>query len=162
MAVYIPVAVRARRAAVLSPPQEIVCGNSDCFVQFFFDSEWEDYPQKTARFVWKRDGKPYYADVLFTGETVQVPVLYGTSEVAVGVYAGDIRTTAPARIPCAACITDGDPIHENPPADVYDQLNEYLAQLTRGMTGSPAGATVPLMFGTAVSISGETTRKEDA
>ncbi len=162
MPVYIPVSVRARRAEVLSPPHEIVCGNSDIYVQFFFDPEWDDYPQKTARFVWKREGQLYYADVLFDGDTAQIPVLYGTSEVAVGVYAGNIRTTAPARIPCAACITEGDPVHDDPPADVYDQLMAYLAQLSRGLLGRISGSSIPHLSGTTDCECGITVLKEES
>lgn len=107
----------------------IVCGNSDYTAHFLFDSEWDAYTTKTARFLRYQDGIPVYTDTLFSGDSVPIPVLSATHELAVGVYAGDIRTTTPARIPCSRCITDSAPSHENPDADVYVQLLAYLASL---------------------------------
>lgn len=129
----IPIHISNKNAIVQGTPH-IVCGNSDYTIRFAFDAEWESYTAKTARFAYCRDGKMLYQDVLFEGDTVTVPALYGIYEVAVGVYAGDIHTTTPARIPCQPCITDGDSVHEPPTPDVYDQLLEYLAQLSKGGT----------------------------
>ena len=117
------------RAAKPETGAVIVCGNSGNTVQFDFDAEWDAYPTKTARFRYKVNGAEQYTDVLFSGTECPVPVLRNTTETAVGVYAGDIRTTTPAYIPCAPCITDGAPQHTEPAPDVYDQLMEYLAAL---------------------------------
>lgn len=129
----IQISVRSKVAKTVGSP-EIVCGNSDYAITFDFDSEWDDYTEKTARFVRYdlKAGQMRHTDVLFSGNTVIAPVLYDTSAVAVGVYAGDIHTTTPARIACARCITDGAPAHEDPAPDVYAQLLEYLAGLSPG------------------------------
>lgn len=155
------------KVAAVSGAPVIVCGNSDYTVRFLFDSEWDAYPTKTARFTYCKNGVFRYEDVLFEGDSVSVPVLRDIDEVEIGVYAGDLHTTTPARVPCARCITDGAPVHDPPAPDVYDQLMEYLAGLQGGgsMTGqmtailgdtppSPAGYALPYGFvyvGTAAS-----------
>lgn len=110
----------------------IVCGNSDYTVTFVFDREWAPYAAKTARFNFVRNGVRQYYDVLFEGDTVGIPPLNDVYEVGIGVYAGDIHTTTPARVPCSCSVTDGAAQHADPPADVYDQLLEYLAGLQGG------------------------------
>ena len=134
----IGVKVREKIAQPVGAP-EIVCGNSDYVIELDTDNEWTGYESKTARFVWcdLRTGKIMHSDVLFTGNKVNVPALYDTAAVAVGLYAGDIHTTTPARIPCARCITDGTPQHEDPPPDVYDQLLAYLEELSKGCASTP-------------------------
>lgn len=66
----------------------IVCGNSDYKIKFTFDSEWNEYTVKTARFIWGG----HYTDRVFTGDICDVPVMYDTAVVDVGVYAGDLAT----------------------------------------------------------------------
>lgn len=82
----------------------IVCGNSDYQIQFTFDSEWDSYTQKTARFIWRGQ----YIDVDFTGNTVTVPIVSNTDKVEVGVYAGDLHTTTSASISCEKSILCGN------------------------------------------------------
>ena len=74
----------------------IVCGNNDYQIKFSFDSEWDDYPKKTVRFIWGG----HYTDVDITGDVCPVPVLHDTTEVEVGVYAGELKTTTSAFIGC--------------------------------------------------------------
>lgn len=132
----------ANKIAALQGAPRIVCGNSDYTITFTFDAEWDAYAAKTARFAYCRSGVMLYQDVLFEGNTVSVPALYGIYEVAVGVYAGNIHTTSPARIPCIPCITDGAPVHDPPAADVYNQLMELLA----GMQGGDCIATADIEY----------------
>jgi len=130
----ITITVADKTAAAQGSPV-IVCGNSDYAVNFIFDAEWDAYPVKTLRAVWYSGGLPVYADVIFEGTAAELPAFYETAEVAVGVYAGNICTTTPARIPCARCITDSSPRHPDPLPDVYDQLLVCLKQLE---TAAPA------------------------
>lgn len=88
----------------------IVCGNSDYSVKFTFDAEWDEYPEKTARFIW--NGK--YYDQKFTGNVCPAPIISAAEIVSVGVYAGELSTTTPAIIPCkesilckSSILTDG-------------------------------------------------------
>lgn len=104
----------------------IVCGNSDYTIDFLFDSEWIASAAKTARFVYVQDGEVKYTDVVFTGTTVDVPVLSNTKEVLIGVYEGDLHTTAPVRIPCKKSIRCGTGAPEDPTPSQYDQIIELL------------------------------------
>lgn len=102
----------------------IVCGNSSYSIEFNFDTEWSGQNLKTARFVYVRDGAVKFEEVAFNGSTVAVPVLLDIREVYVGVYAGDLRTTTPARILCDRSIICGGGVHEEPAEDVYNQIIE--------------------------------------
>ena len=117
--------VAEKVARVIGSPV-IICGNSDYTIRFTFDAEWLDQPAKTARFKWVRGGILEYEDVVFTGSTVAVPVLSNTTAVQVGVYAGELQTTTPARVPCIRSILCGGGTHPEPPQDVYLQLLEML------------------------------------
>jgi hypothetical protein len=75
----------------------IVCANKSYEVKFNFDSAWDEYPNKTARFIWNGE----HRDVDFTGDTCGVPEIRGASYVNVGVYVADaIQTTTSAEILC--------------------------------------------------------------
>lgn len=137
------------KTAQLRAPATIVCGNSDYTVHFYFDGEWDDYEEKTAEFKYYRGGKLLYDEVVFSGNTVNVPILRDIDEVEIGVYAGNLHTSTGARIPCARSITDGDAVHDPPAPDVYNQLMELIAGMQGG--GSQVGSAVPVLRGTALS-----------
>lgn len=82
----------------------IICGNSDYVVNFTFDDEWAAYTAKTARFVWCRDAVTEYADVDFSGASVNAPMLIDVAEVYIGVFAGDLITSTPVRVACERSI----------------------------------------------------------
>lgn len=105
-----------------SPDEEIVCGNSDYYIEFAFDSEWDGYDVKTARFVYS--GKK--TDVVFEGNTVQVPVMSNTTKVFVGVFSGDLRTSTPAAIKCYPSILCKGGMPDDPTPDVYAQIMEMF------------------------------------
>ena len=117
----------------------IVCGNSDYTIRFDFDSEWTGYPVRTARFAYVRDGVRLYQDLAFSGNSVQAPVMWGVTAVTVGVYAGNLRTTTGAVIPCTAAVTQSDPVHPAPAPDVYEQLLAYLERSGQSIGGAAAG-----------------------
>lgn len=102
-----------------------VCGNSDYVINFDFDSEWDAYDTKTARFA--HDGQ--HTDVVFAGNQCNVPIITNTYAFHVGVFAGDLHTTTAARVPCRKSILCGSGAPANPTPDVYDQLMERMAQL---------------------------------
>lgn len=105
-----------------SPPDEIVCGNSDYNVRFVFDEEWADYTVKTARFIF--NGK--HEDCVFEGDTVSVPIITKTLTLAVGVFAGDLRTSTPALIKTRKSILCDEGLPPDPSPDVYAQIMELL------------------------------------
>lgn len=83
----------------------IVCGNSDYIIHFSFDEEWDEYATKTARFIWNDK----YYDKEFTENECSVPIINDATNVMVGVYVGDLKTTTPANIPCIVSILCGNP-----------------------------------------------------
>lgn len=128
----INIEVQDKRPTVLGSPV-IVCGNSGYELSFSFDSEWDEEPAKTARFLFVREGKVRYEDVVFMGTTCQVPVLAGIKEVRVGVFAGNLITSTPAVISCEPSILCGTGAPEDPTPEEYHQLvalvNEYYSEL---------------------------------
>lgn len=82
----------------------IVCGNTGYEIEFAFDSEWNESDKKTARFVYMQGSETVYEDVEFTGNRVEVPPLFKTKGVSVGVFADKVRTSTPAFIPCRLSI----------------------------------------------------------
>lgn len=139
---------------VATPPSDavIVCGNSDYTLTFDFDAEWAAEPVKIARYVWFSRNKAHSDEITFEGNTVAVPILSNTNAVYVGVYAGNLRTTTPAKIVCEPSILCyGQDANTNPsdmalikgqiaelvkalkdisvdPAEIKNAVTEYLAK----------------------------------
>lgn len=103
--------------------QVIICGNSDYVVRFKLDDEWAGYKTKTMR-VDLMNGT--HEDVLFEGDSCPLPVIHDRTRIAVGIYAGAIRTTTPAVLCCEKCITDAGGVAASPTEDVYSQLLRRL------------------------------------
>lgn len=109
-----------------------VCDNSDFVAKFAFDAEWEAYENKTARFVYNNS----YVDVVFTGNECPVPIISGTYFFNIGVYAGNLHTTTPARVPCKKSIRCGNEPESSASKEVR---NEFLRVLDK-RTGDLAEA----------------------
>lgn len=118
----IQIAINNKEAVALGSPL-IVCGNKDYIIHFSFDSEWDNFPVKTARFSYTKNGQKLSKDAVFDGDSVEVPVLSDIAQVEVGVYSGDLHTTTGARIPCRRSILCGGAVHEEePPKDLYNEV----------------------------------------
>ena len=102
-----------------------VCGNSDYVIHFNFDSEWNSYDTKTARFKWGGS----YTDVVFAGDEVAMPVMYNTNRVEIGVYAGNLHTTTSALLKMKKSILCSAGAPADPTPDVYDQLMARINDL---------------------------------
>lgn len=118
----IKISVKNRVARADTTPY--VCGNTDYRLVFDFDEEWSEYDAKTARFA-KESG---YEDVVFIGNECPVPAISDTYYIYVGVYAGDLRTTTPARVACKKSILCGSGLPDPPAPDVYAQILDMLNQ----------------------------------
>ena len=147
----IEITVENKVAAVAGNPT-IICGNSDYTVTFSFDAEWSAYAAKTCVFRFYYNGLRQKRSYLFTGTTVAVPILHDIDEVEIGVFAGNLHTTTPARVPCVRSITDSAASNGVPATDVYAQLMEYLAGLSSD--GKAAGACAWKIAGAACAVSG--------
>ncbi len=122
----ITIAVRERVARTVGTPL-IVCGNSDYVLAFDFDQEWDAYPEKKAIFSFCKNGKKERVTVPFAGYACIVPVLNGIDRVEIGCYAGNIRTSSPAFVPCCICITDLLSESESINRDVYNEIMERIS-----------------------------------
>lgn len=146
----IKITVAGKIATNTTPGEVIVCGNSDYTVTFDLDAEWAAEPNHTARFVYYKNGLSLYQDVEFTGNTVAAPVLSGISYVLVGIYAGNLHTTTPAKILCDRSILCGDP--DVIPPTVKEQLQAQIDNLADHLhelgvdVAEPAEDDVPKVF----------------
>lgn len=136
----INVSIKDRQTIVDGDPF-IICGNSDYVMRFEFDAEWDNYQTRTARFVYTRRNTVKFQDVIFVGNEVQIPALFSVTSVTVGVFAGNLRTTTPARIPCRLSVRCGTGSPDNLTPSQYDRIMELLASLGAGVdiTGATAG-----------------------
>lgn len=106
----------------ISPDAVIVCGNDDYYIEFTFDEEWQNENIKTARFIYNGIAE----DVVFEGNSVNVPRLSNATTLAVGVFAGDLHTTTPALIGCKKSILCEDGLPPDPTPEVYAQIIDLL------------------------------------
>jgi hypothetical protein len=113
----ISVSVRNKIATNTTPDEIIVCGNSGYKIAFEFDEEWSGLTTKTARFVYYIGRTRYKKEEKLVGNTVKVPILSNIDYVLVGVYAGDLSTTTPARVMCARSILCGEAQEQVTPAE---------------------------------------------
>lgn len=140
--------------ATLQGTPTIVCGNKEKYsVKFAFDSEWGADTAKTARFVWVAGGKLQHTDVIFTGDTAEVPQLVGTNEVKVGVFEGDLQTTTPARIYCEKSIRcyGGEPAEETP--GQYDHIMTLYNQALEQQAAAESAANTARVAAQAATAS---------
>lgn len=127
----IPITIRDK---IATAPRDAlyVCGNSDYTINFTFDEEWEDFNEKTARFVFNGQ----YVDMIFSGNVCPVPVISNTYAFEVGVYAGNLSTTTKAYVPATKSVLCGGDVPAEPvsvyvPASELEKKadKEYVAEL---------------------------------
>ena len=106
----------------------IVCYNKDYVINFAFDEEWQDEIVKTAVFTYNGITE----EVVFEGNSCTVPMITRATQVEIGVYAGDLRTSTSAIVPCLFSSLDKKGLPKEPTEDVYAQimelLNKYIEQ----------------------------------
>lgn len=112
------------RVATANGDSRIINGNSDYSIEFDFDSEWADLNNKVGIFAYNDAAahKWAYQTVLFSGNTCTVPILRDIHCVYVGVTAGNVRVTTPAKVQCRLSISDYADTEEPPSADVWGQI----------------------------------------
>ena len=120
----IEIIVREKVARLANKHDFAVCGNSDYKIKFDFDSEWDAYEVKTARF--KYNGT--YADVVFNGCECPMPIITSAFRVEVGVYAGDLRTTSCAVLPLKKSILCGSETESKESQEIKDSINKILKE----------------------------------
>lgn len=119
----------------------IINGNSDYNIEFDFDAEWADLNNKVGIFAYNDAAahKWAYQTVLFSGNTCTVPILRDIHCVYVGVTAGNVRVTTPAKVQCRLSISDYADTEEPPSADVWGQILAKLDELQTEIDEIKAG-----------------------
>lgn len=109
----------------------IINGNSDYIIEFDFDAEWADLNNKVGIFAYNDAAahKWAYQTVMFNGNTCTVPILRDIHCVYIGVTAGNVRVTTPAKVQCRLSISDYADTEEPPSADVWGQILAKLDEL---------------------------------
>lgn len=123
-----------------------VCGNDDFVINFDFDSEWDQYDVKTARFTYGGN----YVDVVFTGNTCAVPIITNVWRFKVGVFAGDLSTTTPVLISASKSILCETGTPAAPTDDVYNQIIEVVNEATTASNEAKAAAEAVTPDDTAI------------
>lgn len=119
----------------------IINGNSDYNIEFDFDAEWADLNNKVGIFAYNDAAahKWAYQTVMFSGNVCAVPILRDIHCVYVGVTAGNVRVTTPAKVQCRLSISDYADTEEPPSADVWGQILAKLDELQTEIDEIKAG-----------------------
>ena len=119
----------------------IINGNSDYNIEFDFDAEWADLNNKIGIFAYNDAAahKWAYQPVMFSGNTCAVPILRDIHCVYVGVKAGNVRVTTPAKVQCRLSISDYADTEEPPSADIWGQILAKLDELQTEIDEIKAG-----------------------
>lgn len=112
--------------------KKVVSVNSGYIANFIFDDEWNDLT-KTVRFI--NDGE--FVDVVLDDtNSCKIPrevMKSGTLEV--GVFAGDIQSTTPAKVSIVASILEEYGSPAPPSEDVYSQIMDKLDEANANEAG---------------------------
>lgn len=122
---------------LVSGPEYVVCDNSDYTVVWQLDEEWAQLEHRTMQVNYK-DGT--YERVLFTGSSCTLPAIPVSGPVHVGLFAGDIHTTRPARLLAVRSATTDSGEERDPMPNGYAQAIEALdAKLDKSQGAENAG-----------------------
>lgn len=129
------------RVATANGDSRIINGNSDYNIEFDFDAEWSDLNNKIGIFAYNDAAahKWAYQTVMFSGNTCAVPILRDIHCVYVGVTAGNVRVTTPAKVQCRLSISDYADTEEPPSADIWGQILAKLDELQAEIDEIKAG-----------------------
>ena len=144
------------KIAKSQPPAFIVCGNSDYTAVFDLDDEWAEFPNRVAVFVYQVGRERRNERVIFDGDECPIPTLRGVRAVEVGLEAGNIRTTTPARIRCFGCITDAAGTPQEPEDDVYRQILSRVDGTAQAATAAARDAQTAQTAASAAASSAQT------
>jgi hypothetical protein len=131
----IRISVKDKIACLVDKEQFLVCGNNDYEVLFDFDSDWEGINAKTAVFVY--GNTPIHQP--FVGNVCEGVEIKNATLCAIGVFAGNIKTTTGATIECKPSIRDLGGVPKPPSKEVYDEIMALLDKAIEAHTELPTG-----------------------
>jgi hypothetical protein len=103
--------------------KSVIKWNTGYVISFSFDDEWGN--AKTLRVV--NDKGEIIDDILFNGNMVELPKIYDTKYIGIGVYEGDLKSTTELILACKKSILDYDSEFIEPPSEnVYNKIIEGL------------------------------------
>ena len=135
MGKQIAIDIKDKVAILADKEQFLVCGNNDYEVVFNFDSDWDGINVKTALFVF---GDNPIA-VPFEGNTCEGVAIENSTICAIGVFAGDLKTSTGASIRCIPSVRDMGGVPTPPTPEVYDKIMEMLDKAMQAHTELPTG-----------------------
>lgn len=122
---------------VVSGPQYVVCDNSDYTVVWQLDEEWAQFESRTMQVNYK-DGT--YERVLFTGDSCALPAIPVKDWFYIGLFAGDIHTTRPARLLAVrSATTDSGEERDSMPNGYAQAIKALDGKLDRNQGTENAG-----------------------
>lgn len=122
---------------VVSGPQYVVCDNSDYAVVWQLDEEWAQFEHRTMQVNYK-DGT--YERVLFTGNSCTLPAIPVKDWFCVGLFAGDIHTTRPARLLAVrSATTDSGEERDSMPNGYAQAIKALDGKLNKNQGADNAG-----------------------
>lgn len=136
------------RVATANGDSRIINGNSDYIIEFDFDAEWADLNNKIGIFAYNDAAahKWAYQTVMFSGNTCTVPILRDIHCVYVGVTAGNVRVTTPAKVQCRLSISDYADTEEPPSTDIWGQILAKLDELQTEIDEIKAGGGAEVYY----------------
>ncbi|MGM9763498.1 MAG: hypothetical protein ACI3ZQ_05725 [Candidatus Cryptobacteroides sp.] len=116
------------RLPVVRTCVDLITHNSDYYIRFVFDDEWNEYPHKTVYFVYE-DGS--YTPVIMSGDTCSFPMVQNERRrVFIGVQGGNLKTTRACHINVYDSIADMlNQQIPSPSEDVYAQIMSIINNL---------------------------------
>lgn len=130
------------RMAVQTDKTAYLCGDGDFEAVFDLDEEWSELPVRTARFQTENG----YTDVIFRGSSCPIPAIHYARKLEIGIYAGNLRTTTPARISLKEGIRAAWGMPEDPAPSIYDQLMDELMDSSLELVNTRDGVELTVRY----------------
>lgn len=112
--------------------KKVVSVNSGYTANFIFDDEWDNLT-RTVRFINDGEFKDVVLDETNSCKIPREVMKSGTLEV--GVFAGDIQSTTPAKVSVIASILEEYGSPAPPSEDVYSQIMDKLDEANANQAG---------------------------
>lgn len=103
--------------------KSVITWNTGYIINFDFDEEWGH--TKTLRVV-NDKGDIIIPDIVFEGNSVELPKITDTNHIGIGVFSGNLSSTTKLILTCRKSILEDDGAPLPPTEDVYNQIMGVL------------------------------------